>query len=283
MIETVVALVVYPGVLLTLVLGLIQAELTSGPIRARDALNSLISPGNWKSGEGLMNGISVLLAGVGLAFLPWPFLSAAPSSPATLLLAWGGLEGAFLVALLPGLVAGTPPVVRASIRKAQVGGAGRMLLWLAIGAGLVLHTNWNLWNTAGNSPLLVHLLAGLTALFAFPVAVGWGPFAPERSITPGGVDQGLDSDTLVFVETARTVRNAALLAACLLALLPIGILPAFPGILLLIAGFVAVGVLLKRFEGVRPRLSLPNALSLCWWRALPLALATMVALMSVGL
>ncbi|NJN68659.1 MAG: hypothetical protein HC884_19105 [Chloroflexaceae bacterium] len=72
------------------------------------------------------------------------------------------------------------------------------------GAGLVLHPTGDLATPSALSPILTHVLALLTALFAFPIAAGWGPMrqkpalrwtAPNRAwqnlserwvISPGG-------------------------------------------------------------------------------------------------
>ncbi|NJN68658.1 MAG: hypothetical protein HC884_19100 [Chloroflexaceae bacterium] len=76
-----------------------------------------------------------------------------------------------------------------------------------------------------------------------------------------------------------------LLAACLVALLPWSLLPLplalrpWGGGLLLAVGLLAFAALLERREGTLPRVSLQDALRVCWWRALPLGIATLVYLM----
>lgn len=277
--QTLVAIIVYPGIVLVLALGLLHAELSQNGLRAGLLFRSITNASAWKSGEGLMSGLSIILAGVGLACLPWPLFSAASAYPGHMLLAWGGLEGAFLVALLPGLLAGSPPVVRAAIREAQIGIAGRALLWIAVGVGLALHTEWSLYGQGRLSPLLAHLLALLAAGFAFPAAIGWGPFAAEQSITPGGVHQGLDTSTVRLAQAAHICRVGALLAASLLAVLPVGAINPWLGMVLLIAAYIGCTMLFKRMEGTQPRYTLAEALQACWWRALPLAGAAVICLM----
>ncbi|NJN68806.1 MAG: hypothetical protein HC884_19935, partial [Chloroflexaceae bacterium] len=148
------------------------------------ALRSIITPGVWSSAEGLVSIFSILLTAGGWICLlcsGWAgwFGPVLLPLPALWLLAWAGLEGAFFLSLLPGLLSGPPPVVRAAIREAQVGTAGRILLWVALGAGLVLHPTGDLATPSALSPILTHVLALLTALFAFPIAAGWGPYAAE--------------------------------------------------------------------------------------------------------
>jgi hypothetical protein len=236
--------------------------------------NGVTSPAAWSS-EGIVTVASVLLAGGGLALLPWP-LHPVPLDRTAWLWAWAALEAAFLLPLLPGLFAGAPVVVRAAIRAAQIGVLSRALLWLALAVGLLLHTEWQVFAANGHSPLIAHLLALIAATFAFPGAIGWGPFAPETSIASDGVNQGLSRAMIDFAQAAHTVRMAALLAASLVALLPLALLPAWAGVLLVLATFCGVCWLLQWQTGRYPRLTLPDALRLCMWRALPPGLAAVI-------
>jgi hypothetical protein len=137
---------------------------------------------------------------------------------------------------------------------------------------------WQLLNESGYSPLLAHILALLVAVFALPVAVEWGPFAPETSITPEGAEQGLDEATLTLADAAAHVRAAALLATSLVALLPIGPLPPLAGLPLLLLAFAGISFLLASQIGNYPRLTLPGALHKCLWRALPIGAAAVLYL-----
>lgn len=261
------ALLLYPGLLLTLGLALLHTTLTSGRLRLRLS----VAGAAWRSAEGLLNATSMVLAGLSLTLLPWPLHPIAPET-GVWVWAWAVLEAAFLLPLLSGLLIGAPLVARAASREAQMGVAGRALLWLALGVGLLLYDNW--------SPVALpaHVLAALAAILAFPAAIGWGPFAAETSITPGGTEHGLDSATTTLAYAARVVRTTALLAASLVALLPWEVLPAWVGLPLLLAVFAAVSVVLRRLTGKLPRLPLPDALRLCWWRALPLGVAAVIYL-----
>lgn len=275
--QTLTAFLFYPGLLLALALSAMAIALQEGPTQARVFVDTIAVPRAWQRVEGLLFAMSMVLAGVSLAFLPWPLHPAPPPNEGLWLLAWGAMEGAWWLALLPGLIAGTPTVVRASIREAQIGFVGRSLLWMALFVGLVLHDTWALADYA-HSPFLAHLLAIVAAGFALPVAMNWGPFAPETSVTPGGAEQGLERAVANLAHAARVVRTYALLATSLVALLPVGPLNPFVGLVMLIVCFVGVTMLLKRFSGVLPRLSLPKALQACWWRVLPTGLAAVLYL-----
>ncbi len=271
------ALLIYPGLLLTLGWGALYATITMGQSwRSKLAPTSrlMVQP-RWWNLERAISGISVVLAGCGLALLPWPW-HPFPTVPAVWLWAWLALEAAFLLPLLPALLTGNPLLVRAASRAAQLGAAGRALLWLVLAVGLLLHTNWQLADVRGHSPLVVHVLALLSAIFAFPCAVGWGAFEAEKSITPGGLTYGLDRSTSDVVRAADTICTAALLAASLLALLPVALLPPPVGMLLLLIGFGVASMVLKQLSGLAPRLTLPGALRACLWRALPLGAAAVM-------
>lgn len=265
----IIALLLYPGLALTLVLTLVYAFLMAGQaglanFRLRPALL-------FGSGDGILNGLSIVLAAAGLVLLPWPLHPLMPG-PGSWIWSWALLEAAFVLPLVPALLTGWPPLVRAVIRELQIGVVGRALLWTALAVGLVLGNNWSL------AVIPAHLLAILAAAFAFPAAIGWGPFAAETSITPGGSDHGLDRATMELAATARSIRTTALIGGSLVALLPLAVLPPWVGLALLLLAFVLAGVILKQFGSAFPRMPLPYALRMCWLRALPLGLAAVIYL-----
>lgn len=278
------ALLLYPGLVFTLGAGLLYAVLTAGPRQARALLRGVASPAAWLSAEGMVYLVCIGLAASGLVFLPWPLHPAPPTDAGAWLLAWGGLEGAFLVALLPGLLAGAPPVARATIREAQIGVAGRLPLWLALSGGLLLQSSAS--TSFSLLALLAYGLIALTLAFALPPAVGWGPFAAETSVTPGGTEQGLGRATTAAAQLARATRSAALLAACLLAALPLSVLAPAAGsesaLLLLLLVWLVASALLGKLAGRWPRIPMPDVLAVCWWRTLPLAIAAIICLMLAG-
>ncbi len=269
-VRAIVSLLIYPGIILVLVLGYLYTTLYQG----RPALRGEVVRAAWRSSEGVLYGVSVLLAAYGSALMPWPLNSVAAGMWAWLW-AWAAFEGAFLLPLLPALFSSVPPVVRAASREAQMGVAGRALLWLALTVALLL--------PPGLSPTVLpaYLLAAAGAVFAFPAAIGWGPFGTETSITPGGVEMGLDRATLVLGQAVRMIRIAALLACSLLALFPYTLLQSWIKLFVLAVLFSGAVLLLRRFDRHMPRLPLPHALRVCWWRALPLSIAALIYLVVV--
>lgn len=264
--QTLVAWLLYPGVLTGVGLSvayalLMRVRIQSGGQRLATALGD---------GEGMVIVVSMLCAVSSLALLPWPWHPTAPTQG--WIWAWVLLELAFLLPLLPALAAGEPATVRAAIREVQLGVAARSTLWITLATGLLINADWRL-------PLLpAHLLALTGALVAFPAAIGWGPFGAETGITPGGSERGLAPATLALALVGRVVRNAALLAAALVAVLPHAVLPPGLGLLILAAGFGLAGLLLQRFAERLPRMPLPAALHYCWLRALPVGLLALLYL-----
>ena len=109
------SLLLYPGLALALVLALVFGWLTQGRVRFGWLLGAA-----WVSLDGLLSLASIVLAALALALLPWPLHLAAGwawvGSPLAL---WAALEGAFLLPLLPGLLAPTALGERAASREAQ--------------------------------------------------------------------------------------------------------------------------------------------------------------------
>ncbi len=265
--STTLAILLYPGLALALLLGVLFGwliERRTPPAPRASALRGLAGPA-------ALAGIG--LTGLALTLLPWPLHPAAGwsaiGSPATL---WALFEGAFLLPLLPGFVSGRPFAARAAAREAQIGAAGRCVFWLAAGSALWSGAGWSLALLPGR------LLLGLAGLLALPVAIGSGPFGAEQSLAAAGAEEGLDDSTAALVRLARLVRGAALLAALPLALLrpllgPEARLAPALALAIVAALFVAVALLLRQVGALMPRLTLPGALRWCWGRALPLALA----------
>lgn len=259
-----ISALLYPGLLTALAAGMAYRLL----LRGRGGLP--ITIGALGSREGLAGMGGALLAGLGLATLPWPFHPAGGGD--AWLLAWAAFELAFLLPLLPALMSGRPGVVRAAIREAQMGALARALIWGALGVALALHERW-----AGVA-LAAHLLALGAAGAALPAAVGWGPFGVEERVTPGGTGAGLSPAGQSIEAWARDLRAGALLAAVLVAGLPTGALPPALALAIITLGLALAAVLLGRFANHLPRLSLPSALRYCLVWSLPLALGAALAL-----
>ncbi|EFO79387.1 hypothetical protein OSCT_2735 [Oscillochloris trichoides DG-6] len=258
---------VYPGLLLALVLGVIYRRLlgaTAGSVRLAEAL---------RSREGAACLVGLLAAGVGVAGLPWPYHPAQATH--AWVWSWAALEVAFLVPLAPALATGVPKVVRSAARRAQIGVLGRAFLWLALGSALTIHDTWSM------AALPAHLLALGAVVVAFPIAVGWGPFDDEISLGGAGLEAGLPPELRHLSTLARDVATAALLAITLVAVLPTGIVPPWLALIQILAAFIVVSLILRRMAGRLPRLPLLTSLRIGWAYAAPLAGAACAALLLV--
>jgi hypothetical protein len=276
--QTLLSLLLYPGLALALLLALIFGWLTEG----RPQIGWLRGVA-WASLDGLLSLASILLAALALALLPWPMHPAAGwtliGDPVAL---WVALEGAFLLPLLPGLLAPSALGERAAHREAQMSVAGRCVVWLALGTALWAPSigsgpgaGWAVSRLPGRG------LLALAGLLALPAAIGAGPFGAERSLNRAGAEEGLDEATAALVRFARTLRGAVLLAMLIVVTLPSALIQPWIALLLSAGLFVVVALLLSRVAARLPRLPLPAALRWCWWRALPLAVAGMVYLLLV--
>lgn len=264
-VQTAIAALLYPGLLTALLVGIMFGVV----VQRRRAFPSLSAAG---SREGLAAVASVLVVGFSLALLPWPFHPAPVGT--NWLWAWAGFELAFLLPLLPPLITGIPSVVRAAIREAQLGTLSRACLWAVLAPALVLHADW------GRAGVAAHLLALVVALAALPAAIGWSVFGAETSVTPDGTLAGLPRATALLNTWAHDVRSGALIAAAMVATLPVAVGSAWTGVLVVVAGYATVLLALRRLAGQLPRMPLPAALQLFARWALP---AAAVVALAVGL
>lgn len=253
-----VALLIFPGLLFTLALALALGMLFQRKIAFRPRLPDF-------SFESAAGAISVVLAACANALLPWPLAGAGKAALGGPVAAWLALEGAFLLPLLPGLLSSSPLVNRATIREAQIGVAGRSVVWLAAGTLLWMPGQISLGSLPGWA------LLGVGALLALPAAMGFGPFAAERTLALEGAEHGLDEATAALLRFARTARGAVLLAATLLALIPRAQFRPQLALLVWVAAAVVAALVLERVGRHMPRMALPSALRWCWWRAMPTA------------
>lgn len=262
--QTIAAILLYPGLLTALVAGglyrvLLRRGLGSLPIRA--ALTSR---------EGLAAGVGVLLGALGLALLPWPFRPT--DAGIAWLWAWVAFELAFLLPLLPALAAGAPAVVRAAVREAQLGTLARALLWAALTTALLLRQH------QGDLIMVAQLLSLLAALIALLPVLGWGPFAAEDRLTPGGVTAGVDEAGVLLDSWSRDLRAGMLLTALLVTGLPLTTWHPLITLLVTLLGLIVVPLLLRRLEGRWIRMTLPYALRFCLVWIVPPILVALVAL-----
>ncbi len=259
-VQIIIAALLFPGILTALALGVI--------LRVLRGRGGLLPRGLEANREGLAALASVVFAGLGLALLPWP---GHPVGVQTAWLgAWALFELAFLLPLLPALLAGSPTVVRAAVRSAQMGVPARALLWAALAATLSDPLAWT------PATFLLRLLALAAALLALLPAVGWGPFSTELNSTPAGTALGLPPATQTLLDSAQDVRCAALLAAVLVAGLPTQVGTVWLGLIQVLAGFVVVVLALRRCDGLLPRITLRTALRLCWIVVTPLTIGAVL-------
>lgn len=270
--EAAIAILLYPGLALAIVLALAFGWLAEGRAPARRRRRARIDA---DGGAAL---VSILLAALALALLPWPLHPAGDAAwlaPANPLLFWGAIESAFLLPALPALLRPAPLGARAASREAQMSAAGRFVIWLALGVALWSGSGWTLTALPGRA------LAALAGLLALPAAIGGGPFGAERSLSLAGGETGLDEANAALARFARALRAAVLLAALIVASLPLALVAPAIGLLLCAALFAVVALALRRIGAALPRLTLPAALGWCWRRALPLAIAALVYLIVV--
>lgn len=269
--DLLLSFLLFPGLALALVLALLFGWLLERRVQLGWARRAA-----WASPDGLFSLASILLAAAALALLPWPLHPSAGwpliGDPVVL---WATLEGAFLLPLLPSVLAPSPLGERAAYREGQISVAGRCVVWLALGAALWAGADWTARALPGRG------LVSLAGLLALPAAIGVGPFGAERSLNPAGAEEGLDEATAALVRFARRLRGAALLAMLIVVSLPSTLLRPWIALLVGAGLFVLVALLLNRLAGLLPRLTLPAALRWCWWRALPLAVAGLVYLLLV--
>jgi hypothetical protein len=251
-----IAIVVYPGLLCALALGwlfgLISAE-RRVVLRGRALLRDLAT---------VLALLALFAAALASALLPWPF--SVVSLGQGWMWAWAALELAFLLPFLPSLLSGAPPTVRRALREAQIGVAARAVLWLALGVLYALGARWEL------TVLPTRLLASFVVMLAYPAAIAWGPFSGAEELVAGSAEASAETQSLLrFV---GDVRAAVLLVAALIAVLPIALAPSWLALAMLLIGLVSAALVLRRFSGVLPRLTIQAALGYCLRRLLPLGL-----------
>ncbi|MCS6889748.1 hypothetical protein [Chloroflexus sp.] len=241
-----IALVIYPGGLLAIGLGIGYRLLVT---RQLPANGSLLLSTEW---IGWLALATLALIASGLTGLPWPWHPA--PRPFGWLGAWALLEIAAWLPLWPALSSGTPRLVRAAVREAQIGVLGRAILWSTAALSFASAGSINGWTLSG------HLLVWIAGLFSLPAAINWGPFGPEPSLGPRGITEGLPARPAAALTFARETLAAALVAVVWIAGLPRELLPPWAS-LSVIAGGSAVTILgLGWLQGRLPRLSVPAAI-----------------------
>ncbi|GIV90976.1 MAG: hypothetical protein KatS3mg055_3494 [Chloroflexus sp.] len=240
------ALLIYPGGLWAFGLGIGYRVLTTWQLPTNGQLRFATDRPGWMALTTL-----ICVAG-GLTGLPWPWH---PSPHAFGWLgAWALLEVAAWLPLWPTLTAGTPRIVRAAMREAQISLLGRALLW---GVAAIGFSNDN---TLTGAALAGHGLMLVSGLLSLPAAINWGPFGPEPSLGPHGIVEGQSAKMAAAITFARDLVAAALITVVWQAGLPLASLPAWVAAIAIIAGSVVTILSLRWLQGRVPRFSVPVAL-----------------------
>ena len=265
-----IALLIYPGLLSTLVITIIISWLTHMHTPGGGLSRGLVA--TWRGQGSLAVLCAALLPLIIAGLLPWPG-SPVPWTPGYLWLIWAGLEASYLLASLPGLYHHTPTGVRAAMREAQMNAWGRLLVWASIGVSRWIG-DWTLMYLPAQGLVLV------AALLALPVAVGWGAFAPSNDITPGGAEAGLSRAAYEMAAWGRAIRVTVMLM-----LIPVLMLPPIEGIplgfdiALIIVTILSLAALGRAINGHMVRRPILEALWLSWVRTVPLLVAAIVLLL----
>lgn len=274
LLQQLIAALLYPGMLTTMlltlaVIGITQLRAPGGGL-SRGFLAAL-------QGKTSLNlALAALLALIAPAFLPWAGSPLATPRLGQLWLAWALLETSFILALMPGLQSLAASSVRAAMREAQLSSAGRIVLWLALGVALWTGDNWQ-WNIVP-----ARVLALIAAAMALPVALGWGSFAHDWSLTPGGPEAELNRASAELAQWGRAIR-----ATVLLTLIPLLGFPITAGlhwslhVALTIATTLALAGVGRYINGSTVRQPLNESLRWCYTRALPLALLSGIVLVAM--
>lgn len=265
------AYIIYPGLIPTAILAVLFGLLVTKrrPVMPPDGLRTL-----FMTIDGFAALLSILLAISAMMYMPWPH-NPAYTTVAGPLLMWAAMEAAYLI---PSLVAQTSPsplIVRGAARSLQIGLAGRIVIWCAVGALYWADQNWSL------SHIPAVLLALVAALLAFPAAIGLGMFRNDTALT-GVMTTGLDLSTVAMMQIAADVRATVLIAAITTRLIPEQLVSnGYVAIVAIIAVTVLCMGIMRFLIRNQPFATLSAALRWCWWRALPPAILALLYLQFV--
>ncbi len=265
------AYIIYPGLIPTAILAVLFGLLVTKrrPVMPPDGLRTL-----FMTIDGFAALLSMLLAVSAMMYMPWPH-NPAYTAVAGPLLMWAAMEAAYLI---PSLVAQTSPsplIVRGAARSLQIGLAGRVVIWCAVGALYWADQNWSI------SHIPAVLLALVAALLAFPAAIGLGMFRNDTALT-GVMTTGLDLSTVAMMQIAADVRATVLIAAITTRLIPEQLVGnGYVAIVAIIAVTVLCMGIMRFLIRNQPFATLSAALRWCWWRALPPAILALLYLQFV--
>lgn len=212
------------------------------------------------SADGLAALASLALTLAALALTPWPMHPAADQpGVGNIALIWAALTAAVLLPHLAGLLAQDAIAQRAVSRDMQISIAGLVIVVMAL--GLLLNSDVSLRMLPGR---LLVLLGGIISV---PAAAGLGPFAPERSLSPRGAEEGLDEATAGLLRFVRAARGAVMLGILSALAAPPPLTKVAISLIIALALYVSSVLTIRVVAGL-PRLTLANALRWCWRPAL---------------
>ncbi|MDP9313460.1 MAG: hypothetical protein M3R24_21690 [Chloroflexota bacterium] len=271
--STLFQLFVYPGLLwvcsLTLVLIAALGRGARGTQAIRKTWLALLGQGS------LAHALSVVLALVAIALLPWPASPFAPVPPFDLWRTWALIEGCFLVALLPGLLSSLPAVNRAAVREAQIGVSGRAVLWIALLVGF----GWRGETLVELGPLL---LGAAAALLALPAAARWQPFGGESGLGLGDADSHLPHADIGVARWSHDLRSVLLITLIASVFVTAPGLAWWQQLGLKVWLALAVALVGRGLKGGAVHRTIRHALRFCWLIVLPLAAVALAGRIWLG-
>lgn len=268
LLQPLMAVLIYPGALLSLGLSLLAGRVLMGGGSGGRALGGLGVA--LRDRGGLPYAIAVALGLIALSLLPWPPISGAGFAQRDAWLLWSVVEAGSLLALLPGLL--QPSVVaRPALRAVQLGISGRLPIWVALG---VIS---QIGGRAMLPPTAAQVLAALATLLALPAAAGMPPFGPGMFDSGiGSADESvLDDRQAALLRWARRLHAIFWLALVATVYLPLPALQWWVDLLLRLLVVIALAALVRASRGLAVNRTLPSALRWCWWVALPCAVAAL--------
>ena len=266
------SLLIYPGLLTTLLLSLLVGRLLGGPAsggRAFGAVGAAL-----RGRASLRHVVAPALALIAIGSLPWPTLPWQAQARLDPWRLWALVEASSLAIILPGLASQSSLASRAAAREAQIGVSGRLPIW--IGVSVVATAAGS-----GRSAAFAIALAAGAALLAAPAAAGWRPFGgvapgPDTTDAPSqGVSTGSQAALAHWTRRLLAVFWLALLATVFVPLPALAWWMALPLRLLIMLPLAAIA---RGSQGRFVNHTLPSALRWCWWAALPCAVAAVVLL-----
>lgn len=266
----IIAMLVFPGVLTTLVLTLLVAKVAGMNVPGGGLSRGIIA--TFMGRGSFLLALGAILPMLAAGFLPWAASPLPNPSPSQFWTVWALLEMSYFAAVLPSLMGLSATSVRYAMRELQLAAAGRLMVWAAIVVSM--------WAGAWTAQTLpAHVLAIGAALVVLPVAVGWGAFAPDTSLSPAGAEIDFSRHDAQLAQWGRAIR-----ATVLVVTVAVFTLPKLPNVhwgmnvLVVIVTTLLIALMGRTLNGTTVRRTLPDALNWCFTRSLPITLLAVIAL-----